>query len=265
MDDFAREALGGVIANYGPAVCRTPRSCEMFVSQFCGDFPAEARAFNQALRVGVVGQLLDAKGEGWEGLSDELVVRLQKEGGLSADDARWTVDSWGLVLGRHPATASRRPMHPPVTPRSPSEAGDTPGSVKAAMTAIVTVGGGLGAGLGAILLLGALAVTSVATKSPFLDSRYGMGARGANDRILAIIVCTIMFAFGAVGGTFGSAFGWLYGGGDRKPWTGFAAAFASGFGFAAVCGYLFGALGAMAGAFIGTFAATTATARRGGE
>src|SRR5438105_3116894 len=100
MDDRAREALERVVATYGLAVCRTPRSCEMFLNQALADHPTEARALTAALRTGVVADLLDAAPEtGWDEIATAGVRKLQVEGGLDEADARWSVESWGRVVG----------------------------------------------------------------------------------------------------------------------------------------------------------------------
>src|SRR5262245_4627215 len=112
MNDQARAALDEIIATYGPGVCRTPRSCELFLNQALADFPAECGALVQALRGGAVADLLAAEpGAPWPELAESLAARLATEGRPGDAEARWAVESWGRALGRHPETA--RPQHVP--------------------------------------------------------------------------------------------------------------------------------------------------------
>jgi hypothetical protein len=258
MNDQARETLNEIIAMYGRTVCRTPRSCELVLTQALSGYPEEARVLSEALRTGVVGELLaPPPGPAWP----ELAGRLEAQAGLSADEARWAVESWGEALGRSaPAAAPLTPSFLGLDAPSP-EASDV--KVVVATTTIVAGGGGLGGALGAGMFIGAMTLTHAALKLPFAIDRLGISE--SRGRTVMTVVCTIIMLAGFFGGALGAAFGWMYGKGTRAPWTGFSAAFFAAFGSAAIFGYLFGLLGDFFGAFIAAFSAAARVAHRGGH
>src|SRR5262249_22273644 len=156
-------------STYGPAICQTPRSCELFVRQECGAYPLEARALVEALRHGVTADLIGYRADRpWGDVALELRARLQKRAGLAQAEGAWAVDAWARVLGRHPETWQAAPQVLAVQNASADGGGGgvSKSTLKTAMTLIVTAGGGLGAALGAMMVPAVPLITSAATKMP---------------------------------------------------------------------------------------------------
>ena len=96
MNDQAREALGQVIRTYGPTICNTPRSCEMFIRQACGSYPDESKAHIEALRQGVTDDLGRYKpaDRPWDEFAGQLRGRLKAKAGLGEVEGGWAVETW---------------------------------------------------------------------------------------------------------------------------------------------------------------------------
>jgi len=262
MNDHAREALSRVISTYGPSICHTPRSAEMFVLQECGAFPQESRALVEALRLGVAEDLLGYKlDQPWQPMADGLCHRLQSRARLSAADSAWTVDAWARVLARHPDMWKAAPSVLAVSRYVPKD-NVNESTLRAAMTGIVAVGGGLGGAVGAAMVPAVLMITSAAYKFPIMaDSMRGSKPNVWMFVALALLVIGLI---GGIGSALGAALGWMYGKGDAAPWTGFSTAFGAAFTATAIGGYFCGIAGWFFCGFFSAFGAATAVARRGG-
>jgi hypothetical protein len=262
MNEQASEALGRVIRNYGPAICNTPRSCEMFIRQECGAYPDESKALIEALRQGVTADLLTYRpGESpWDGFADQLRTRLRSRSGLGETEGAWAVDTWARALGRHPETQADAPLVQSAVPLKP---GATARQLKIAMTAVVTSGGALGTALGTILIPGALLITEASVKMPMMSQRITSSSR-FDVWTMVILVLLFLAAIGGLAGAIGSALGWIYGRGESGHWQAFGTSFGAGFASAALGYWFCGIFGSCLGGLISTFGASTTTARRGG-
>lgn len=263
MNDQAREALGRVLRNYGPSICNTPRSCEMFIRQECGAYPSESKLLIEALRQGVTADLLSYQPteSPWDPFADVLRTRLQTRSGIGASEGAWAVEAWAKALGRHPETFVEAPMVEPAKGSVFKAA--TPGQLKIAMTAVVACGGALGSALGSIMIPAALLITTVSTKIPLISQPVRSSSR-SEVWVSVILILILIASISGTAGAIGAALGWLYGKGDRGHWTGFGTAFGAGFASAAIGYRLGGILGSSFAAFLSTFGAATTTARRGG-
>lgn len=259
MNDAARDALHRVIQNYGPSIGLTPRSCEMFVRQETADFPQESNLLVAGLRHGVTESLLQYRPtDPWDPVAGELQQRLYKQAGLSPEEGEWVVDAWARALGRHPEAAAVADEVRPIV--EPSVKTVSAGTIDAAMTLIVTAGGGLGGALGSMLVPGILLVTSAATAMPHTEYL----GRGTEKWLVVAIALLIYAVIGGTGGAIGAALGWRYGKGDTRPWTGFSAAFGAAFTSSALAGWFCGIFGWFFGSLFGAFGAATTCARRSG-
>jgi hypothetical protein len=267
MNDEARVALGHVVKRYGPAICNTPRSCELFIRQACGPFPDESRVLIAALRQGVTDDLFGYQPtqKPWDEFTNGLRTRLQSGAGLAESEGDWAVDTWARVLGRHPENWKEIPM--PVRP--PSKIEDTENkpkenrAVKTAMAIIVAIGGGLGGAMGAALVPGTLLITSAYAKLPIFNTSVRSGAP-TSVWLLVALALFILGSIGFVGGAAGAALGWLHGRGDQGHWTAFTTACGGAFASSALGSYFCGIFGSFFGAALGAFGAATHSARRGG-
>jgi hypothetical protein len=127
MNDQPREALGELIARYGPGLADDPRRCEAMLRDHAGEYRREVSALVVALREGVPGDLQRTPG----GVPPEtrlaaLATRLADQSGLDRDLARWAVESWALALGIIPAPLI---IPRPATPPPPSHPMPDPAQV----------------------------------------------------------------------------------------------------------------------------------------
>jgi hypothetical protein len=264
MNDQAREALGKVI---GTAICNTPRSCELFIRQACGPFPEESQALIAALRQGVTDDLFEYQPERreWDEFSTSLRSRLQSNAGLGETEGSWAVDSWARVLGKHPENWQPSSSHLP-RPMSEDDFKNKPGSdraLKAVMTTIVALGGGIGGALGAVLVPAATLLTSAYVEMPMMSSPVRHSSPNS-VWVIVIIVLFVLGLIGSIGGAIGGALGWLHGRGDQGHWTAFSTACGGAFASGALGSYFCGIFGSFFGAALGAFGAATHSARRGG-
>ncbi|MFL5342626.1 MAG: hypothetical protein ACJ8F7_21035 [Gemmataceae bacterium] len=265
MNDLAREALGRVIRNYGPAICHTPRSCELFVRQECGAYPQESQLLVEALRQGVPAELLGySPDQHWPKLAESLQARLHARAKIGATEGTWAVETWARVLGRHPDAYQDAAEVLAVEPGIRVTGGGTvsKSTLRHAMTMIAALGGGLGAGIGSAIVPGILLATSIAYKVPMFDTYMKGPIR--NPWTMVVLAMLVIGAIGAFGGGLGAGLGWRYGKGDRAPWTAFSAAFGASFTAAALGGYFCGVFGWFFCSFFAGFGAASTVARRGG-
>jgi hypothetical protein len=264
MNDQAREALGQVIDTYGPAICNTPRSCELFIRQACGPYPEESQALIAALRQGVTDDLFEYQPQhrAWDEFSGSLRSRLQSNAGLGETEGGWAIDSWARVLGKHPENwKPRAAISRPLPHEEPKPVSD--GALKAVMTGIVALGGGIGGALGAVLVPAATLLTSAYWQVPMMNTtvRHSSPTSVWINVIIALLVLAII---GFIGGAIGGALGWLHGRGDQGHWTGFSTACGAAFASGALGSYFCGIFGSFFGSLVAAFGAGTHAARRGG-
>jgi uncharacterized membrane protein len=100
MNDKPRQQLGEIITKHGQDAYN-PQRCEGLLRDYCGQYKKEIFLLVNALKKGVVGELIKSKKDG---ISSTIVLarltkKLQDELGITAESALWAVDSWGLALG----------------------------------------------------------------------------------------------------------------------------------------------------------------------
>jgi len=266
MNDLARTKLIDIVNSYGRSVCSTPRTCEIFLHQQCDELPAEREVLAEALRRGTVSRLVEAKDQPYAAISATLVSELVGEAGVSADDARWAVDSWALALGKHPSTAAPPPL--PVAPVFPEEEAQQSHNLltssKVWPPLIVALGGGIGAVL----------ATLVFTLFVYTMVSNPRGTTGFRADAFAMLVGLIMAVAGALGGSTGGGVGWLLiqaqtlslGNADIARWRlarGCLAACGGAFGASFLGGWFGGVVGIALGGLIGSFSGAVVSGLKG--
>ena len=100
--DVVREKLCELVVRFGTSVCEEVPRCEGLLRDLCPGHRAEVNLLVTALRERVVSELVKPASSGVpvEFLLGRLGKRLEEEHGLTADAARWAVESWALALGR---------------------------------------------------------------------------------------------------------------------------------------------------------------------
>jgi len=153
MNEAPRQTLRELIAKYGSALCSDEKRCTALLRDLCGAHRREVNILSGALRERVPLDLLAARNSmPRDLLLARLAKRLEEHLALTADAARWAVDSWALALGvvtdaeveerqrRSPgaaappavaapsrpandddAGASRTPTHPDARPHAPPQ------------------------------------------------------------------------------------------------------------------------------------------------
>jgi hypothetical protein len=101
ITDVPREKLSELVGRFGIGLSRDARQCKALLADVCGDrFRGECTVLVAAVEEGVVGELLsNSIGLPKKVLLDRLSGRLQANRGVSADLARWSVESWAVALG----------------------------------------------------------------------------------------------------------------------------------------------------------------------
>ena len=100
MDGLPRQKLRELIVEYGRSLCDDPRRCEALLKDHCGQYKREVFALISAQKNRVAEELLkNSAGVPPVLLLARLAQRLEEELALSAEAARWAVESWALALG----------------------------------------------------------------------------------------------------------------------------------------------------------------------
>jgi hypothetical protein len=99
--DVPREKLSELVGRFGIGLSSDARRCKALLADVCGDrFRGECAVLVGVIEEGVAGELLSSSsGLPTEVLLDRLSRRLQVNRGISADLARWSVESWAVALG----------------------------------------------------------------------------------------------------------------------------------------------------------------------
>src|SRR5215813_4768503 len=119
MEDEPRQKLGELIAAYGRALVDNPGRCEGLLRDVCSTYRREIAVLVSALKEGVAAELRTASvGVPTRVVLARLTQRLQDNLGLTAEAARWAVESWALALG---ALSSQE-----LTPLVPRDAAQVP-------------------------------------------------------------------------------------------------------------------------------------------
>lgn len=149
------EALGRIVATYGPGVADEPRRVEALLRDMAGAHRAEVAALSVAAAEGV-GPALTTSSQGLTAsLVERLTRQLRENRALADDAARWAVETWARVLGvagpavtpvepGEPSTMAvvAAPPHPPekapdgqAEPEPEIPAGEEPAEAEAAVDA----------------------------------------------------------------------------------------------------------------------------------
>ncbi len=123
LNDEPRQTLRALIVEYGHSLCDDPRRCEALLKDYCGAHKREIFLLISTLKHRVAEELLKASaGVPQSILFARLCRRLEDELAMTADAARWAVDSWALALGlavERSAPPTPAPP-PPVVPCAPA-------------------------------------------------------------------------------------------------------------------------------------------------
>lgn len=100
MNNLPREMLRQILAKYGKDICSDARRCEGLLNDLCGSYRREINVLVNALAERIPLDLLAASHTmPYELLLTRLEKRLEDQTGLTAEAARWAVESWALALG----------------------------------------------------------------------------------------------------------------------------------------------------------------------
>jgi len=100
MDNLPRQMLRRILDKYGRDICSDARRCEGLLNDLCGSHRREINVLINALKERIPLDLLAAANSmPHELLLTRLEKRLEEQTGLTAEAARWAVESWALALG----------------------------------------------------------------------------------------------------------------------------------------------------------------------
>ncbi len=92
--------LRRILAKYGSEICSDARRCESLLNDLCGEYRREINVLTGAIEERVPLDLLAGSGAmPRELLLTKLEKRLEEQTALTADAAKWAVESWALALG----------------------------------------------------------------------------------------------------------------------------------------------------------------------
>lgn len=91
--------LRRILAKYGKEICSNARRCENLLKDLCGEYRREVNVLVNAIEERVPLDLLAAnRSTPIELLLTRLEKRLEEQTALTAEAARWAVESWALAL-----------------------------------------------------------------------------------------------------------------------------------------------------------------------
>jgi hypothetical protein len=103
MGDLVRGKLREAVGSFGRSAFQEPRRCEAILRDSCPEAPREVFLLVSALRENVAMELESGSATMPESaLTAKLTRRLSENLGLSADAARWAVESWRYALDDNP-------------------------------------------------------------------------------------------------------------------------------------------------------------------
>ena len=119
MNNIPRQMLCRILAKHGKEICSDARRCENLLNDLCGSYRREINVLVNAIEERVPLDLLAGNSSmPLELLLTQLERRLEEQTALTADAARWAVESWALALNlvtdseiqaRHKSTKSTAP------------------------------------------------------------------------------------------------------------------------------------------------------------
>jgi hypothetical protein len=99
MNYIPRQMLRRIVDKYGKEICSDARRCENLLKDLCGSYGREINVLVNAIEERVPLDLLAANGSTpLELLLTRIEKRLEEQTALTADAARWSVESWALAL-----------------------------------------------------------------------------------------------------------------------------------------------------------------------
>jgi hypothetical protein len=99
MNNLPRQMLRQILAKYGKEICSDARRCENLLKDFCGSYKREINVLVNAIEERVPLDLLAANQTiPLELLLTRIEKRLEEQTALTAEAARWAVESWALAL-----------------------------------------------------------------------------------------------------------------------------------------------------------------------
>lgn len=100
MNNFPRQVLRQILTKYGREICGDARRCEGLLNDLCGSYRREINVLVNAVEERVPLDLLAGAGSmPPELLLTKLEKRLEEQTAMTAEAARWAVESWALALG----------------------------------------------------------------------------------------------------------------------------------------------------------------------
>jgi hypothetical protein len=118
MFELPRQQLRDLITSHGTSLCEEPGRCEALLREACPGYAPAVEVLLIALNQKVPADLAAAPaGTRWDALAPPLVRRLKEE--VTAEAARWAVESWGLALGK--VTDAQLPASPAPAEDGPAE------------------------------------------------------------------------------------------------------------------------------------------------
>jgi len=99
MNNLPRQMLRRILAKNGKEICSNARRCENLLKDLCGSYRREINVLVNAIEERVPLDLLAAnRSTPTELLLTRLEKRLEEQTALTAEAARWAVESWALAL-----------------------------------------------------------------------------------------------------------------------------------------------------------------------
>lgn len=111
-----RWRLGALVSKYGALLASDPdawRACELELSAlYSGSYAVRAYAVVQALKGGLVADLVTWRRDGARGIDAEIAQRLTERSGVSRPIAEWAVAAWVFAFGLEGPIATAAPPPP---------------------------------------------------------------------------------------------------------------------------------------------------------
>jgi hypothetical protein len=100
MNNLPRQTLRQILVKYGREICSDVRRCQSLLNDLCGSHRREINVLVSAIEERIPLDLLaGANSMPPELLLSRLEKRFEEQTGLTAEAARWAVESWALALG----------------------------------------------------------------------------------------------------------------------------------------------------------------------
>jgi F-box protein 11 len=108
MSTTPRDVLIEIVARQGEPLLASPLRCEGLLKDYCGEYRREIFVLISCLRVGLVDQMRRQVGPSIKLICARLALKLEQNLAISADVAKWALESWAIALGLlRPENATR--------------------------------------------------------------------------------------------------------------------------------------------------------------